>query len=592
MSAKYRQRSTTSTYNQFIRSMRPSAMGDTTQARSDSTQRRRLRLATSEYSITSENATILSAIPPAIARDPRRKTAWLKARAQTARDRAHLQNDGREVDENPCLLKKQDNCIATGPKRQQIIFVKEEELKSILDDRAGTPHISELRVDDDSVGSFNIEELGVRQTWKRLIDGQCGIVSIKNRSPEFALLPSQVAGIVPEGKRDHGGWDSKEHLSPSDERRMARFAQYAMVASEEALKDSEWFPKKEEDLESTVWRIRTLSTRALLTSYQGVYMGSGIGSLDDVYNTTVAYEKGGYRKVSPLFVPRLLINLAAGHISMRYGFKGPNHAATTACTTGAHSIGDASRLIQFGDADIMIAGGAESCIHPLAISGFARARSLATDFNDRPTESSRPFDRARNGFVIGEGAGVMVLEELEHAKNRGAQIYAEVAGYGLSSDAYHMTAPREDGQGPRLAMKHALRHAGLKPSDVDYVNAHATSTPLGDAAENRAIKELLLGEDGKTAASKINISSTKGAIGHLLGAAGSVEAIFTVLGMHHNILPPTLNLNNPGDPPEDFDCNYVAKSAQQYDVKVALSNSFGFGGTNASLCFRKVEGLS
>ncbi|EDU42762.1 3-oxoacyl-(acyl-carrier-protein) synthase, mitochondrial precursor [Pyrenophora tritici-repentis Pt-1C-BFP] len=344
---------------------------------------------------------------------------------------------------------------------------------------------------------------------------------------------------------------------------MARFAQYAMVASEEALKDSEWFPKKEEDLESTVWRIRTLSTRALLTSYQGVYMGSGIGSLDDVYNTTVAYEKGG-----------------------------PNHAATTACTTGAHSIGDASRLIQFGDADIMIAGGAESCIHPLAISGFARARSLATDFNDRPTESSRPFDRARNGFVIGEGAGVMVLEELEHAKNRGAQIYAEVAGYGLSSDAYHMTAPREDGQGPRLAMKHALRHAGLKPSDVDYVNAHATSTPLGDAAENRAIKELLLGEDGKTAASKINISSTKGAIGHLLGAAGSVEAIFTVLGMHHNILPPTLNLNNPGDPPEDFDCNYVAKSAQQYDVKVALSNSFGFGGTNASLCFRKVEGLS
>ncbi|CAA9963275.1 3-oxoacyl-[acyl-carrier-protein] synthase [Pyrenophora teres f. maculata] len=386
--------------------------------------------------------------------------------------------------------------------------------------------------------------LGVRQTWKRLIDGQCGIVSIKHRSPEFALLPSQVAGIVPEGKQDDGGWISKEHLSPSDERRMARFAQYAMVASEEALQDSGWFPKKEEDLEST-----------------------------------------GYRKVSPLFVPRLLINLAAGHISMRYGFKGPNHAATTACTTGAHSIGDASRLIQFGDADIMIAGGAESCIHPLAISGFARARSLATDFNDRPTESSRPFDRARDGFVIGEGAGVM---ELEHAKNRGAQIYAEVAGYGLSSDAYHMTAPREDGQGPRLAMKHALRHAGLKPSDVDYVNAHATSTPLGDAAENRAIKELLLGEEGKTAAPKINISSTKGAIGHLLGAAGSVEAIFTVLGMHHNTLPPTLNLDNPGDPPEDFACNYVAKSAQQHNVNVALSNSFGFGGTNASLCFRKI----
>ncbi|KAI4907684.1 hypothetical protein J4E90_009090 [Alternaria incomplexa] len=328
---------------------------------------------------------------------------------------------------------------------------------------------------------------------------------------------------------------------------MARFAQYAMVASEEALNDAGWFSKEEADLEVT-----------------GVYMGSGIGSLDDVYDTTIAYEKGGYRKVSPLFVPRLLINLAAGHISMRYGFKGPNHAATTACTTGAHSIGDASRLIQFGDADVMIAGGAESCIHPLAISGFARARSLATEFNERPMESSRPFDRERDGFVIGEGAGVVVLEELEHARKRGAKIYAEVAGYGLSSDAHHMTAPREDGQGPRLAMKHALRHAGLKPSAVDYVNAHATSTPLGDAAENRAIKELLLGEDGKDRACEINVSSTKGAVGHLLGAAGSVETIFTILGMHHNILPPTLNLENPGDPAVDFNCNYVANAAQQH----------------------------
>ncbi|OAL48229.1 3-oxoacyl-synthase-like protein [Pyrenochaeta sp. DS3sAY3a] len=413
--------------------------------------------------------------------------------------------------------------------------------------------------------------IGVRRTWKRLIDGDCGIVSIKDRSNEFALLPSQVAALVPTGSKDHGLWNPKEYLSPGDERRMARFAQYAMIASEEAMNDSGWVPKKEEDLEAT-----------------GVYMGSGIGSLDDVYDTTVAYEKGGYRKVSPLFVPRLLINLAAGHISMRYGFKGPNHAATTACTTGAHSIGDAARLIQFGDADVMIAGGAESCIHPLAISGFARARSLATEWNDRPLEASRPFDRDRDGFVIGEGAGVAVLEELEHAKARGAKIYAEVAGYGLSSDAYHMTAPREDGQGPRLAMKKALRHAGIAPSAVDYVNAHATSTPLGDAAENRAIKELLLGEEGKQNASEINVSSTKGAIGHLLGAAGSVEAIFTVLGMHHNILPPTLNLENPGDPKADFDCNYVAKAAQQHDIQVALSNSFGFGGTNASLCFRKM----
>ncbi|KAF2821355.1 3-oxoacyl-synthase-like protein [Ophiobolus disseminans] len=414
--------------------------------------------------------------------------------------------------------------------------------------------------------------IGVSRTWKRLIDGHCGIVSIKGRSPAFDTLPSQVAALVPEGSRDDGRWNAKDYgINPGDERRMARFAQYAMVASEEALNDAGWSPKNEDDLEAT-----------------GVYMGSGIGSLDDVYDTTVAFEKGGYRKVSPLFVPRLLINLAAGHVSMRYGFKGPNHAATTACTTGAHSIGDAARLIQFGDANVMVAGGAESCIHPLAISGFARARSLAIDWNDRPTEASRPFDKDRAGFVIGEGAGVVVLEELEHAKQRGARIYAEIAGYGLSSDAYHMTAPRADGQGPRLAMKHALRHAGLKPSVIDYINAHATSTSLGDAAENRAIKELLLGEEGKEKASDISISSTKGAIGHLLGAAGSVEAIFTVLGIHHNTLPPTLNLSNPGNPSQDFDCNYVAKTAQRKNITVALSNSFGFGGTNASLCFRKL----
>ncbi|KAL5115378.1 Mitochondrial beta-keto-acyl synthase [Pleosporales sp. CAS-2024a] len=414
--------------------------------------------------------------------------------------------------------------------------------------------------------------IGVRRTWKSLIGGDCGIQCIKDRGPGFAKLPSQVAAIVPEGSRTDGLWNTEEYgLTPADQSRMARFAQYAMVASEEALSDAGWLPKEEADLKAT-----------------GVYMGSGIGSLEDAYNTAVAFKQGGYRKVSPLFVPRLLINLAAGHVSMRYGFKGPNHAATTACTTGAHCIGDAARLIQFGDADVMVAGGAESCIHPLAISGFARARSLARDWNHCPTEASRPFDKARAGFVIGEGAGVVVLEEFEHAKRRGASIYAEVAGYGLSSDAHHMTAPREDGQGPRLAMQHALRHACIKPSAVDYVNAHATSTQLGDAAENRAIKELLLGEDGKSLASEVNISSTKGAIGHLLGAAGSVEAIFTVLAMNHDILPPTLNLHTPGDPEEDFDCNYVAQIAQPHRIHVALSNSFGFGGTNASLCFRRI----
>ncbi|CAN9254489.1 unnamed protein product [Alternaria sp. RS040] len=501
-----------------------------------------------------------------MARDVRREMDWLKARVQHERDRKR----GRvlNIKMSNYLFKTEERTIleVVGPERKQITFVKEEDQECIREDWAGTPHISELQADDDLFPPSDVEELSmggevdtlamsVRQTWKRLIDGQCGIISIKDRSSDFALLPSQVAGLVPQGSKSDGKWNTKEHLSPTDERRIARFAQYAMVASEEALNDAGWFPKKENDLEAT-----------------GVYMGSGIGSLDDVYDTTVAYEKGGYRKVSPLFVPRLLINLAAGHISMRHGFKGPNHAATTACTTGAHSIGDASRLIQFGDADVMIAGGAESCIHPLAISGFSRARSLATEFNDRPLESSRPFDRERDGFVIGEGAGVVVLEEFEHAKKRGANIYAEVAGYGLSSDAYHMTAPREDGQGPRLAMKHALRHAGIKPSAVDYVNAHATSTPLGDAAENRAIKELLLGEDGKD-------------------AACSVESIFTILGMHHNTLPPTLNLQNPGDPADEFDCNYVAHAAQQHGVHVALSNSFGFGGTNASLCFHHISAI-
>ncbi|KAK7732064.1 hypothetical protein SLS57_001044 [Botryosphaeria dothidea] len=334
----------------------------------------------------------------------------------------------------------------------------------------------------------------------------------------------------------------------ADERKMALFAQYAMAASREALEDAAWRPKTEKDLEAT-----------------GVYIGSGIGSFDDVYETSIAYEKGGYKKVSPLFVPRLLINLAAGHISMRFGLKGPNHAATTACTTGAHAIGDAARFIEYGDADVMIAGGAESCIHPLAIAGFARARSLATDWNETPHLASRPFDKKRAGFVIGEGAGVLVLEELEHAKARGARIYAELKGYGLSSDAHHMTAPREDGEGPFLAMKRALKHAKLPPSAVDYVNAHATSTVLGDAAENIAIKTLLLGEQGHQRAANINISSTKGAIGHLLGAAGSVEAIFTVLALHHHY--PAAGDSIAADDKVTFLRN-VSKKAKMYHGRV------------------------
>ncbi|TID14683.1 ketoacyl synthase domain-containing protein [Venturia nashicola] len=425
------------------------------------------------------------------------------------------------------------------------------------------------RVVVTGLGAVTPLGIGVRRSWNRLIEGHGGIRSLGNDG-RFDDLPSRVAATVPSGRKEDGGWTAKEWLMPGEERKMALFSQYAMAAAGEALEDAGWKPSKEEDLEAT-----------------GVYIGSGIGNLDDIVKTAVDYDKGGYKKVSPLFVPRLLINLAAGHISMRYGFKGPNHAVTTACTTGAHALGDSARMIAFGDADVMVAGGSEACIHPLAIAGFARARSLATEWNDEPGHASRPFDKDRAGFVIGEGAGVVVLEELEHARARRAHIYAELSGYGISSDAHHMTAPREDGHGPMLAMKHALRNAGIAPAFVDYINAHATSTPLGDTAENRAVKSLFLGYDGKSKASDVNMSSTKGAIAHLLGAAGAVEAIFTIMAVQNNILPPTLNLDNPGDPPEEFDCNYVANVAQQRQVDVALSNSFGFGGTNATLCFTK-----
>ncbi|KAL6717134.1 Mitochondrial beta-keto-acyl synthase [Lecanora helva] len=349
---------------------------------------------------------------------------------------------------------------------------------------------------------------------------------------------------------------------------MSTFMQYAVAASHEALEDAAWFPESLEEQEMT-----------------GVCLGSGIGSLKEQYDTSIALNEGGPKKVSPLYVPKLLINLAAGHISMKYGFKGPSHAVTTACTTGAHSIGDATRFIAHGDADVMLAGGAESCIHPLAFIGFERSRSLTTSFNHAPQQSSRPFDAARDGFVIGEGAAVMVLESLPHALSRNAHIYAEVAGYGCSSDAHHITAPPPDGIGAFRAMRQALKNASLTPTSVDYINAHATSTPLGDLAENRAVKRLMLGESGKQHAEEVNVSSTKGAVGHLLGAAGAVEAIFSVLAIRDQKLPPTLNLTELGG--QEFDCNYVPLKMQERKVDVVLSNSFGFGGTNASLCFKR-----
>ncbi|KAJ5585420.1 uncharacterized protein N7459_005220 [Penicillium hispanicum] len=421
------------------------------------------------------------------------------------------------------------------------------------------------RVVVTGLGAVTPLGVGIRRTWKRLLDGHCGIVNVNDSDARFAEQPCQVAAVVPQGTRQSGGWTASEWLSRGEERKMALFAQYAMAAAEEALEDAGWKPTPFEQRETT-----------------GVCLGSGIGNFDEIYNTVVAFERGGYKKVNPLFVPKLLINLGAGHISMKYGFMGPNHAATTACTTGAHSIGDAARFIACGDADVMVAGGAESCIHPLAIGGFARARSLATEFNDHPEKASRPFDAGRRGFVVGEGAAVVILEELEHAHARGAHIYAELKGYGCSSDAHHMTAPKENGEGAYMAMKKALKQAGLPPAAVDYVNAHATSTVVGDAAENAAIKSLLLGPDGKQKAADVNISSTKGAVGHLLGGAGAVEAVFSILAIQDNVMPPTINLDRLGD---GFDCNYAPRHAQSRQINVALTNSFGFGGTNSSLCF-------
>ncbi|KAI5465572.1 thiolase-like protein [Mariannaea sp. PMI_226] len=424
------------------------------------------------------------------------------------------------------------------------------------------------RVVVTGLGAITPLGVGIRRSWTRLLAGDSGISSVRDLEPQdrWRELTSTVAGLVPSGEGE-GRWRASDWLSASDQRRMSKFTQYAVAASSMAIKDAEWYPSSQEELEAT-----------------GVCLGSGIGNLDEIYDTSIMHNQGGYKKVSPLFVPKILINMAAGHIAMKHGFQGPNHAATTACTTGAHSIGDASRFIALGDADVMIAGGSESCIHPLAFAGFGRARSLSTAYNHNPTSSCRPFDAGRDGFVIAEGAAVCVLEELEHAKARGARIYAEVKGYGCSGDAYHMTAPREDGQGAFLAMKKALKQAGIKPAEVDYVNAHATGTQVGDVAEVSAIQRLMLGEEGCLNESDITVSSTKGAIGHLLGAAGAIEALFCTLAIYEGVVPATLNLENRN---VDANFNFVPKSAQEKQVNVAISNSFGFGGTNSSLVFTK-----
>ncbi|ETS80614.1 hypothetical protein PFICI_08143 [Pestalotiopsis fici W106-1] len=423
------------------------------------------------------------------------------------------------------------------------------------------------RVVVTGLGAITPLGVGVRRTWSRLLAGETGIVSVASSEPQrlWRDLPSTVAGVVPKADADgdsssstEGLWRPGDWFTATEQRRTSTFTQYAMAAASEALKDAGWDPKRQDQLEAT-----------------GVCLGSGIGNLDEIYSTSITYDQSGYKKVSPLFVPKILINMAAGHIAMKYGFQGPNHAATTACTTGAHSIGDASRFIAFGDANVMVAGGSEACIHPLTFAGFGRSRSLSTTFNHDPPSSCRPFDRRRDGFVVAEGAAVVVLEELEHAKARGAHIYAELNGYGCSGDAYQMTAPLEDGSGAHRAMKKALQHANIRPAQVNYINAHATGTTIGDTAEALAIRSLMVGPEGYMNDADVTVSSTKGSIGHLLGAAGAIEA---------NAVPPTMNLHDPDIEPK---FNLVPLISQSKQVDVAMSNSFGFGGTNASLVFSR-----
>ncbi len=401
--------------------------------------------------------------------------------------------------------------------------------------------------------------LGIENVWRRLLNGESGISNI--RVFDVKDLPARIAGQVPAGVKADGRLDLGEWIPVKDQKKMDRFIQFALVAAVEAIETSGWMPEDEAGRCAT-----------------GVMIGSGIGGLETIQEAALMVAAGKVKRLSPFFIPSSLVNLASGHVSIRYGFKGPNHSAVTACATGVHAIGDAARLIALGDADVMVAGGAEAAICELGIGGFCAARALSTKFNDNPTAASRPWDADRDGFVMGEGAGVLVLEEYEHAKARGATIHAEVIGYGMSGDAYHITSPAEDGDGGFRAMKAALRDAGITPADVQYVNAHGTSTPLGDDIELSAV-ERMFGDAAKSLA----MSSTKSATGHLLGAAGAVEAIFSILAVRDNVAPPTLNLENPS---RESPIDRVAKVAQERRIDVALSNSFGFGGTNASVVFR------
>ena len=397
-------------------------------------------------------------------------------------------------------------------------------------------------------------------TWRRLLAGESGAARIANF--EVADLPCQIACQIRRGDGAGETFNPDTWMEPKDQRKVDDFILYAVSAATQALADARWAPVTYEDQIAT-----------------GVMIGSGVGGINRIYDASVLLLERGPRRLSPFFLPGLLINLASGYVSIQHGLKGPNHAVVTACSTGAHAIGDAGRLIALGDADVMVAGGAESTVNRLSLGGFAACKALATKFNDRPTQGSRPYDKDRDGFVMGEGAGCLVLEERDHALARGARIYAELVGYGMSGDAYHITAPAPDGDGAFRAMRAALKRAGLDASDVDYINAHGTSTPIGDEIELRAVERLV----GAHAA-QVSMSSTKSAIGHLLGAAGAVEAIFSILAIRDNVAPPTLNLDNPS---VETAIDLVPHKARHRKIDTALSNSFGFGGTNASLIFRR-----
>jgi 3-oxoacyl-[acyl-carrier-protein] synthase II len=403
---------------------------------------------------------------------------------------------------------------------------------------------------------------GVEPTWKRLIDGRSGARRIETF--DVSDLPTKIGCVVPRGDGSDATFNPDQWMDPKDQRKVDEFIVFAMAAARQALDDADWHPSVPEDQYAT-----------------GTMIGSGIGGIEGIADTAITLKERGPRRVSPFFIPGSLINLASGYVSIAHGLKGPNHAVVTACSTGAHAIGDASRLIALGDADVMVAGGTESPINRISFAGFCALRAMSTGYNDTPEKASRPYDRDRDGFVMGEGAGVVVLEEYEHAKKRGAKIYAEVIGYGLSGDAFHITAPAPDGDGAFRSMSAALKRAGLSASDLDYINAHGTSTPLGDEIELGALERLV-----GNAASKISMSSTKSATGHLLGAAGAIEAIFCILAMRDGVAPPTLNLDNPS---VETAVDLVPHKARKRPINVVLSNSFGFGGTNASLIIRRID---